>query len=531
MYNDIFISYRNDAEGMAIGRALKSLLESKDFSVYFNPDEQNEDFFPKELEDAVLNCQDFVLVMTEGCLNRLLINARGDYLCEEVRTAHKNKKHFVPILIEGVNLPKEDSKWPEEFRFLFYVNYIDFPLNPDRFNIAPINLLKSKLQSKPEKGDIYRNTYNSNKAYDVIADFNKLREKAKNKDYDAIYELSIIYYYGLADELGGSDRNYEEAYNCFKILSETENKYTSYAINMIGHMYYSGTIPFDSQSYEKSLAMHKIAAESLSAAARHMAYMLSIGSGCEFNYKEIVELFEKAAQGSDTSTRHNLAEFYYEYAEYSKAAELYKSLYSMLPEAALKLGRMYKKGILSTPPKPDYFMAAYYFQHVIQCGKCGYEPYYELGRLYFNPTGNFPKDFSLAAKNFKIAADMGHRESQYMLGYMYDAGHVGRDIKKAIYYHEMAAKQGHLRSAEALATLYQQHECKNYSKAFRYAKMAAQAGLSMGEFLYGNLLFFGRGCEADMNEAYIMYKNSYEHGYTQAGMMLDKIEKFIIHKD
>ena len=81
---------------------------------------------------------------------------------------------------------------------------------------------------------------------------------------------------------------------------------------------------------------------------------------------------------------------------------------------------------------------------------------------------------------------------------MYENGHVGRNIEKAIHYHEMAAKQGNIDSCASLALLYQQPEHLNYQRAFNYAKFAANSGMSMAEFYYANLLFFGRGCQAEV---------------------------------
>ena len=50
-------------------------------------------------------------------------------------------------------------------------------------------------------------------------------------------------------------------------------------------------------------------------------------------------------------------------------------------------------------------------------------------------------------------------------------------------------------------------------------------GMSMAEFYYANLLFIGRGCQADMDEAYKYYKRSYEHGLVQSKIMMDKIDR------
>ncbi len=75
-----------------------------------------------------------------------------------------------------------------------------------------------------------------------------------------------------------------------------------------------------------------------------------------------------------------------------------------------------------------------------------------------------------------------------------------------------------------LAILYQQPECVNYHQAFKYATMAANIREKEEEYVLGNLLFFGRGCRADTDKAYEMYKLAAEHGCDQALLMLDKID-------
>ena len=68
----------------------------------------------------------------------------------------------------------------------------------------------------------------------------------------------------------------------------------------------------------------------------------------------------------------------------------------------------------------------------------------------------------------------------------------------------------------------------NYHKAFQYAEIAANSGIMEGEFVYANLLFWGRGCEADVNKAYEMYEKAYKHGMYQAKFMMEKIENHTI---
>ena len=79
-------------------------------------------------------------------------------------------------------------------------------------------------------------------------------------------------------------------------------------------------------------------------------------------------------------------------------------------------------------------------------------------------------------------------------------------------------------AAIELARIYQEPEYRNYQRAFECAKFAASQGSPEGELIYANLLFFGRGCEPDMNKAYEMYTLAYQHGMYFASVMLKKID-------
>ena len=78
---------------------------------------------------------------------------------------------------------------------------------------------------------------------------------------------------------------------------------------------------------------------------------------------------------------------------------------------------LYRNGVLTDPPKPDFMQAAFYLRnaadenHIMAA--------YEYGMLCFRPTGRFRKDFRSAEKYLKMAADGGHATAQYVLGFMY----------------------------------------------------------------------------------------------------------------
>lgn len=518
---DIFISYKNDNAGNNFAIRLKEDLENAGYSVYFNSDECHSGDFPERLQEAVLACKDFILILSSGCMQQLINNGEIDWVREELLTAHKAGKHIIPILMDGVKMPSDKRVMPEELQFLPTTDAI---VLPEQYRKSPFHHLIKTFISKAEKDDVYRDYYNSNTKYSVVEDFAKTLSEAESGDARAMYEIANMYFYGFADDNGASDRDFSRAYYWFKRLSDFENEYTALANSIIAKMYYRGIVPREAQSYEKSLQYHKKAASESSYSAQQLAFMMSIGAGCDFDLSLAEQQYLSVVEKGDSVAYTKLADMYMKYGKIKEAAELYEKIANVFPEAEYKLGCLYKSGVMSNPPKPDYFRAAAHFQHVISGGECGANVYFELGLLYFCPTGGFVKDFKAAQNYFTIAADMGHCDAQYQVAYMYEHGHNVKSIQQAIRYHTMAANQGHILSPTHLAILYQMSEVKNYHQAFKYAKMAADLGEKEGEFILGNLLFFGRGCDADMDKAYEMYSRAFAHGCDQAEFMMKKID-------
>ena len=115
---DIFISYKDDGDGKLFAAKLAADLKSMGYDVYYNADEQHSGSFPDLLRCAVQNCQDFLLVLTKGCLDQLLRNEKIDWVREELLTAYENNKNIIPLLMPGVSMPKDKSVMPESLRFL-----------------------------------------------------------------------------------------------------------------------------------------------------------------------------------------------------------------------------------------------------------------------------------------------------------------------------------------------------------------------------------------------------------------------------
>ncbi len=519
---DIFISYKNDGEGNNFAARICSDLEKLGYDVYYNPNEQHAGNFPDRLRNAVEACNDFLLIVTQPCLEQLMRHDKIDWIREELLTAYRNNKNIIPLLMPGVSMPKDKEDMPEDLKFLPDKDAVNI-FEP--YDKSPLENVLGWMKSLPLNKECYKDVFQSNDEYDVNEDFFATLKKAESGDEKAMYEIANMYFYGFTNVSEQASRDFPKAYLWFTRLSNSSSIYGVLATSMLGKMYYRGIVPKEKQSFTKAFECHKKAAEGGSEYSKQQyAFMLSVGMGCEFDYYATEKQYLFAMEHGDNVSISGLANFYIQYGEFKKAEDLYKNIVDTYPMAAYELGCMHMKGLLSNDRKPDCFKAAFYFQHAINTGNGDMEARYQLGLLYFRGTNGFINDYRIAQENFKIAADSGHAASAYMTGYMYEHGFVEPNIEKAIQYHVLAADHGHVLSPTHLAILYQLPEHQNFHKALKYAKLAAGYGEKEGEFIYGNLLFFGRGCKPDNNEAYKMYKWALEHGCDQAAFMIERIE-------
>ncbi len=521
MKKDIFISYKNDGSGNQFANRLCQDLEAIGYSVYFNSKEERAHSFPERLRNAVSNCRDFLLILSYGCLEQLKRHDTIDWVREEVLCAKEHGKHIVPILLEGVDLPKDASEMPEDLRFLPHIDAIRFP---EQYIQSPLEVLQGALKAKKVGSDHFKDTFNSNPEYRIVDDCAALSDAAKSGDVSAMYELGMMAFYGATNSDGTRSKwDYDNAAYWLRKVCETDNEYKAHALNILGRMYYQGTMPREEQSYEKAYEIHCTAAAlGNEHSALEQGYLQRVAVGCKFDYDSIVDYYQTKIKNGDDISYLALAKFYSQHGQFEKAIELYDSMSAVSPEADYQLGILYRDGVTETPPRPDYFRASYHFRNAADENHL--QAALEYGLLCFRPSGNLKKNFSAAQKYLTLAADGGLDQAQYLLGYLYRTGLIPLDLEKAVEYLEKAKEQGNSLSALELAMLYQQPECQNYQKAFECARMAVAHGIAEAKLILGNLYFWGRGCAADMNKAYEMYSAAATHGLYYAVVMMKKID-------
>lgn len=522
--NDIFISYRNDGEGNNFAARLFETLSSKNYSVYFNSNEQHSGSFPDRLKEAIEKCIDFVLIVSHGCLDGLKTRRETDWVRAEVLYAYKIGKRITPVYIGKADVPNSDvwKDYPNEIRFLFSLQSVYLP---ERFEISPISDLLSKFVSKPSK-EIYRDIANSNKEYDLHKDFIETLKKAEAGDTEAMFEIGCMYYHGFANKNDCNGKtNYSEAAKWFQRAEENNTYLRPYIYALIGNLYYRGQMPYEEQSFKKAMEYYEKAAKHSS----HLGYqdrvgfMLSEGFGVEFDYSEIVKIYENIKENCSVIAKYNMAKFYIDYGQFQNAIDILESIETPFADAEYCLGMLYQRGVQCEPPKPDMYRAIEHFRNASEMGHM--EALHELGLVYFRGTNGYRQDLIKARIIFKRAAEQGHSAANYDYAWMCTFGLGGhRNIEEAIYYYERAAEKGHVISMVELAQLYQEPECRNYQKAYEWAQKGAATGDPTGEFVLGNLYFFGRGCETDMDKAVICYKKALQHGVYQAKFMMEKVK-------
>lgn len=158
-----------------------------------------------------------------------------------------------------------------------------------------------------------------------------------------------------------------------------------------------------------------------------------------------------------------------------KAFEEYKLASEQLPEAMVRLGRCYERGLGTDT---DFDFALDWYKRAADMGSV--EAMYKYGRLLGKRDGPTACSFGW----FMNAAKQGHAEAMNEIGRCYGegVGFVGKDPAKAFEWYKKAAEAGSIRATHNLAICYR----------------------------------FGLGVERDLDEALRLYHAAYDGGHSEA---------------
>ena len=134
---DIFLSYRRE-DGAEFCEGLSNILMQQGFSVFFDKKSlRSGSDFPQEIEDAVRNCNEFIIISTKSYFglnknNEYRILNDGDWCAKELEIAlNDNRKNIFPILID--TQPPQKNKLPIKLHNILNKNFTVYDRTIDTY--------------------------------------------------------------------------------------------------------------------------------------------------------------------------------------------------------------------------------------------------------------------------------------------------------------------------------------------------------------------------------------------------------------
>ena len=127
MSYDVFISYRRKGSGAGVAGEMQSKLESRGYKVFLDVDNIGSGDFPDQIDHAIQQCNDFLLILSPGMLDRCV--EEEDWVRHEIVLAEKYNKNIVGVSLPGFvmptaeELPAELHSIPEKQVFLWSHEY------------------------------------------------------------------------------------------------------------------------------------------------------------------------------------------------------------------------------------------------------------------------------------------------------------------------------------------------------------------------------------------------------------------------
>lgn len=115
MAYDVFISYRRRGAGAGVAGELQTKLENLGYNVFLDVDDIGSGQFPQQIERAIEECSDFIIVLSPGTLDRCA--DKDDWVRREIVEAQSMDKNIIGVGLPGFVMPDANTL-PEVLRSL-----------------------------------------------------------------------------------------------------------------------------------------------------------------------------------------------------------------------------------------------------------------------------------------------------------------------------------------------------------------------------------------------------------------------------
>ena len=113
MSYDIFISSRRKGAGAGVAGELQAKFDNRGYKVFLDVDNIGSGEFPQQIDNAIKECNDFLLILSPGMLDRC--SDEEDWVRHEIMLAEQYGKNIVGVSLPGFVMP-EVSALPEPLR-------------------------------------------------------------------------------------------------------------------------------------------------------------------------------------------------------------------------------------------------------------------------------------------------------------------------------------------------------------------------------------------------------------------------------
>lgn len=147
MVYDIFISYRRNGAGAGVAGELQAKLENLGYKVFLDVDEIGSGQFPDQIEKAIADCKDFILVLAPGTLDRCV--DKEDWVRREIIQAKNMNKNIIGVGLPGFVMP-DSNALPAALDFVSTIQVFSWTHEYRMASFAKVeeNLVSTMLRKK-----------------------------------------------------------------------------------------------------------------------------------------------------------------------------------------------------------------------------------------------------------------------------------------------------------------------------------------------------------------------------------------------
>jgi uncharacterized protein len=302
----------------------------------------------------------------------------------------------------------------------------------------------------------------------------------------AIFLAAIL----LAETAGAQP---SQVQRCEALKGQGDHATLEYCKGIFAANSYGGPRDIDAaiQHYKKAAEMGHVEAQAV------MGVTYERGTNVPQDYQKAAQWYEKAAGQGHAGAQLNLGQMYAKGQgvprDPAKARQLIEAAAKQgLPPAQRALAEL--RGGTQSAPGDDFWKQ----------GKTQY--------LAGDKKGAVPL--------FLKAANAGHPEAMYEMGYLYENGDgVAKDIKQAAGWYRKGAEAGDRKAQRAIGIMYENGTGvpENWIEAAAWYRKSAQANDVIGQYMLGRAYQYGIGVPLSLTDAITWYDKAAAQGDGDAG--------------